>query len=135
MGISKTNRFLSTILLFLTIVGYPLVTTLFLPSFTGFYDGAGGDVTISRVITVPYRAIVLGISISVILMNWKQYVSMTFPMKVYLVFWFFLSLRIVYDLLIRTDIIIDPSVVQNQFLYTYAVCLIPAIALYKGLKP
>ena len=126
--VNRANTYLSTILLCLIVIGYPLVTTIFLS------NGSEHDVTVSRLVTVPYRAFVLGLSLTLIAMNWKRRIRLNLPLKLYFLFWFFLSIRIVYDLLIRTDIIIDPSVIQNQFLYSYLVCLLPAIAIFRGGK-
>lgn len=131
MSASRLNTILSTFLLFLIVIGYPLVTTAFLPNYIT-YDGTEADLTVSRAVTVPYRAAVLGLSLTVIALNWKQHIRLPLPLRLYFLFWFLLSLRIVYDLLIRTDIIIDPSVVQNQFLYSYLTCLLPAIAIFRG---
>lgn len=126
MSTSRLNRYLSTFLLFLLTIGYPLVTTMFLP------NGIEADLTVSRVVTVPYRAFVLGLSLTVIVLNWKRRIRLNLPLKLYFLFWFFLSMRIIYDLFIRTDIIIDPSVVQNMLLYSYLTCFVPAIAISRS---
>ena len=128
MSSSKLNPRLTTLLLSLLIFGYPLVTTLFLP------NGGERSAAVSRVVTVPFRAIVLGLSLTLIAMNWKRRIRLNLPLRLYFLFWFLLSLRIIYDLFIRTDIIIDPSIIQNMILYSYFVCLLPTIAIVRSLK-
>lgn len=125
---SKLNSNLATLLLSLIIIGYPLVTTMFLP------NGEERSTAVSRVVTVPYRAFVFGLSLTLIAMNWKRRIRLNLPLRLYFLFWFFLSLRIIYDLFIRTDIIIDPSIVQNMFLYSYLACLLPTIAIVRSIK-
>lgn len=125
------KKYLSTLLLVFVIVGYPIVTTLFLPD-VKLYDGTESDLTVTRLVTVPYRAAILVIALMVIAMNWRRHIRMQLPIKLFFIFWLLLSIRIFYDLLIRTDIHIDPSVVQNQFLYAYLVCFLPTFALFRG---
>jgi O-antigen ligase len=93
-------------------------------------NGTEANLAVTRVVTVPYRAFVLGLSLTVIALNWKRRIRLNLPLRLYFLFWFLLSLRIVYDLFIRTDIHIDPSVVQNMLLYSYLSCLLPAIAIF-----
>ena len=132
MQLSNINRYISTFNLVLIIVGYPLLTTLFLPNYVT-HDSSEADLAISRLVTVPYRASILAISLVVIILNWNKRLRMSTPMKLYFLFWALLSVRIFYDLLLRTDLIIDPTVKQNQIIYAYFVCFIPAIAVYRGL--
>lgn len=123
---------LSTFLLVLIVIGYQIVTTVFLP---GYYaEGTEGGVTVSRLVTVPYRAIVLGIAIAIIILNWHQRINWRMPIKLFLFFWILLSIRIIFDFEFRTDIIVDPSVVQNHYIYTYLVCLIPALAVLVSVR-
>ena len=56
------------------------------------------------------------------------------PIKLFLFFWILLSIRIIFDFEFRTDIIVDPSVVQNHYIYTYLVCLIPALAVLVSVR-
>lgn len=124
-------KYLSTFNFVLIIVGYPLITTLFLPD---LHEKAEGDVTVTRLVTVPFRATVLALSLIIIILNWRDRLRINTPILLYFLFWFMLSFRMLYDLQIRTDIYIDPSVVQNQFSYAYLVCLLPAIAVFRSTR-
>ena len=131
MEIQTVSKILSTFNFILIIVGYPIITTLFLPDLNVKADG---DVTVTRLVTVPFRATVLAVSLIIIIVHWRDRWRIDTPTFLYFLFWFLLSFRMVYDLKIRTDIYIDPSVVENQFLYAYLVCLIPAIAVFRSAR-
>lgn len=128
----RIRTYLSTFILFLIIIGYPIITTALLPGYHS--EGAEGGIAVSRLVTVPYRAFVLVLAISIILLNWKRGIKWNLPVKLFFLFWILLSVRIIYDFEFRTDIIVDPSVVQNHYIYTYLVCLIPALAVLISVK-
>ena len=55
-------------------------------------------------------------------------------MKLFFILWFFLIVRIVYDLKIRTDIFVDPVRAQKTFIEVFLICLIPVISVFKSIK-
>lgn len=118
MKLLKFNVFLSTFVLVLILVGYPLITTLLLP--------ASGDVSdVSQSVTVPYRIFCLGIMILVIIMNIKTHIGkLPVPFIILVCFWIFWILRMVYDLLIRNDVFIEST--SQLWLYVIGIC-VPAI--------
>lgn len=133
MQTNKINRFLATFNLFLIFIGYQLVTTLFLPNFAS-YDGTQDGTLVSRAITVPYRAFALGISLIVLLLNWRKPTKTGVPLKLYFFFWLMLILRIFYDLFIRTDVHVNSSNARELIIYVFCVCLIPSLSAYKSLS-
>lgn len=133
MPFNIINKYLSTFNLFLIFVGYQLVTSLFLPNYTT-YDGTEGGLNVTRVVTVPYRIMALSVSFLVIILNWKQKMVLNLPLKLYFIFWFFLGLRIVYDLEIRSDIIINTTRATEELIYILFVCVIPVVAFYRSIS-
>lgn len=132
MNISNINKYLSTFNLVLIFIGYQMVTTLFLPN-TIEVDPEDW-LSLSRGVTLPYRGLALAISIVVIILNWRNYVRLNVPMKLFLIFWGLLIIRIIFDLKIRTDITVDPNKAQNTFIYVFLMCLVPVISVFKSIK-
>ena len=133
MHISKLNIFLSTFNLFLIFVGYQLVTSLFLPNYAT-YEGTEEGTAISRFVTIPYRIFALLISIVVIIQNWRNKPKINKPMKLYLLFWGLLIIRIVFDLYVRTDIKVSSGAARETIIYVFFVCLIPTFSVYKSIQ-
>lgn len=115
---SKLNIFLSTSNFVLCFVGFPLATSLFLPISSNIED-------ISRTVTVPYRAFALAFSLAVILLNIKKPTG-KFPLalKVFLFYWGILIIRMIHDLYIRNDVILNDA--SKIWLYVFGICL-PAV--------
>lgn len=92
----------ATLLFVLTLIGFPLVTTIFLPS-----EKLGvEDVAISRGVTVPYRILMLLLCIYLIIFKPKNYSSKpcnTREFIIFFVFWIMYLIRIIFDMYIRTD--------------------------------
>jgi len=119
MKLQKFNTFISTINFVLFFVGYLLISTLFLPM-TSDIEG------ISRTISIPYHLFSLLITLIVIIINIKS-IFKKYPivLKMLLLFWILLTIRIAYDLLIRTDLYII-SYRDNIWAYIFLIS-IPAI--------
>ncbi|OJU28231.1 MAG: hypothetical protein BGN92_07925 [Sphingobacteriales bacterium 41-5] len=114
----KTNVFLSTFSFVLCFIGYPLVTTIFLP---GTSDIEG----ISQSVTIPYRAFALGLMLLVFFLNIKKPIAGgTLALKVFLFYWAALILRMIYDIYLREDVYLKDT--SQHWLYVFGICL-PAI--------
>lgn len=125
--------YFSALNLFLILVGYQLVTSLFLPSIPTM-GGGDVDISVSRAVTVPFRAFSLGVAALVVILSWGERTKINVPLRLYFIYWLFLSIRISYDLKVRTDIFIDPAKANELLVYVFLVCLIPTIAVYRSLR-
>lgn len=126
MQISKIDTFLSTFNFVLFFVGYQLATSLFLPVSS---DMEG----ISRMVTVPYRAFALLISLLVILLNLKKKVGKTpVAFKVLWVYWLALIIRIFYDTNIRIDVNLRDT--TRLWLYVFGIILPAMISVMKSVR-
>lgn len=124
--LNKTNVFLSTFSFVLCIIGYPLITSIFLP-ITSDVENA------SRAITVPYRAFALLIMLLVIALNYKRTIrSFPFPLVILIVYWVLLILRMNIDIYLRSDIYVkNPS---QLWLYVFGICLPVLFSTLKSYK-
>lgn len=118
MNISKTNIFLSTLALILIIIGYPLVTTLLLPSNSDISE-------ISQAITVPYRVFCLGLMLLVLMLNIRKSIgNLPLPIVVLLALWILWIFRMFYDIFVLGDIFLFDT--SQLWLYVVGIC-IPAL--------
>jgi len=121
---SRINVYLSTINFVLCFVGYPLAASLFLPA-TADIEG------ISRMVTVPYRALALVIAIIVLLLNYKvKGAQKVLALNVFWIFWMFFIARVYYDVNLRSDVLL--SDVSQLWLYIFGICLLPMYAIQKS---
>lgn len=126
MNFLKINKFLSTFNLVVIIIGYPLITSLFL---SGRNDIEG----VSQTITIPYRIFALGIMVLVLLLNLKSKVGKpSFPLYVLLLFWFFWIYRMVYDIYISTDVFLADT--SQLWLFVFGICLPALFSVYKSIN-
>lgn len=114
----RLNIFLSTLNFVLMFIGYQLATSLFLP--------VSSDIEgISRTVTVPYRAFALLISLIVIFLNLKNQIGKThLALKILIIYWIALIIRIFYDTNIRYDVNLNDT--RQLWLYIFGIIL-PAI--------
>lgn len=133
MNIKPINEIISTFNFALPFVGYQLITTLFLPNAT-LVDIDGDASSLSQVVTVPYRAFVLGVAIVTLLLNTKSENVINPRTKLFLFFWFLLLIRIFYDLQIRSDIVANLSEKRQTWVYILFICLLPTIAVMKSVR-
>ena len=115
---SKYNYFFSTLNFVLMFIGYQLATSLLLP--------VSSDIEgISRTVTVPYRAFALLVSLIVILLNFRNKICKShLVLKVLLLFWIALIIRIFYDTNIRIDVYLNNT--NQLWLYVFVI-LLPAM--------
>ena len=120
MNPSKVNTYLSTFNLILILVGYQLVTTILLPHTTP-EEGTAEELSFSRTVTVPFRIMAMLSALCVIVMNYRRRLRLNMGLVLYLVFWFFWALRVVYDLEVRTDIVVSEGKAQYTLIMMFAV--------------
>ncbi len=88
---------------------------------------------ISQKITIPYRAFSLILSLMVIIINSSETrEKFSMPLKVFLVFWFILIIRIFYDTNLRTDVRIDDT--TQLWLYIFGIILPLVFSIIKSFK-
>lgn len=119
-----------TFLFALIFVGYPIITTLFLPNGYDF----GDDIIysdLSRVITVPYRMAIFFLSLIVIILFPKS--KHTFhALGIYVLFWGLLLMRMFYDLFVRSDFSFSRENANSILLFMFVSCIIPVFAIIRG---
>lgn len=119
----KVNTFFSTLNFVLCFVGYQLVTSIFLPA-TSDIEG------ISRMVTIPYRASALLLSLLVIILNLKKKKEKTpIAVKMLWLYWIALIIRIFYDTNIRIDVNLKDT--TQLWLYIFGIIL---PAMYSVMK-
>lgn len=119
----KVNTFFSTLNFVLCFVGYQLVTSIFLPA-TSDIEG------ISRMVTIPYRASALLLSLLVIILNLKKKKEKTpIVVKMLWLYWIALIIRIFYDTNIRIDVNLKDT--TQLWLYIFGIIL---PAMYSVMK-
>lgn len=121
---NKLLVFASTSILVLTVCGYQFVTTLFLP--------ATGDISVnSRIVTVPYRIVVLFLCIYVILFS-KHALKFSNNIRLFLFFWLMYLIRIFYDIFIRSDAVASLDYNTNTVTFIVGIIFPVMIAIYRG---
>lgn len=126
MKYNKLNIFLSSLNFVLMFIGYQLATSLLLP-ISSDIEG------ISRTVTVPYRAFALFISLLVILLNINNKIGrLHLAVKILLIYWLFLIIRIFYDTNIRTDVNINDT--TQLWLYVFGIILPGIYSVLKSYK-
>lgn len=123
INITKINVFFSTLSFVLCIVGYSLATTFFLPVSSNLES-------VSKSVTVPYRAFALCLMLLVIFLNFKKTIFPTnIPLIILMLYWFFLIIRIFSDIYLRTDYFFTDT--SQLWLYIFGICL---AGLYSTIK-
>lgn len=97
--ITISNKFFSIIVvsfIILSIIGYQLATTALIPLVP---DAEGA----SRLVTVPYRAIILALTVLILLCTPKKsiYFKTGRTLKLLIIFWLFYAIRIAFDIYVR----------------------------------
>jgi hypothetical protein len=127
MKSNRLNYYITNFNVVNIIIGYALCVSLLVPFF-GTQSGA------SQLITVPYRAISLLLSLFVVLINIKSRVKLTYPVLAFFLFWIVVLIRMFYDLEIRTDVFVLPNYKTKVWLIAIAGCFIPMYSLFKSIK-
>jgi len=127
MNNKKLNFYITNLNLVNIIIGYTFFVSLMMP-FTSNQIGA------SQIITIPYRAFSLFLSLFVILINLKSKSKLTFPVFLFFLFWIIVLLRMFYDLEVRSDFYVQSNDKNRVWLIAVAACFIPMISIYKSFK-
>ena len=125
MNKDKINILLSTLNFVLCFVGFQFATSIFLPAVSDMEN-------ITRIVTIPYRAFALLISLIVLILNFKNRIHKPISLNIFLFFWLILIFRLIYDVFIRTDVnIVDTS---QLWLYVFGICLPAVFSIMKSSK-
>jgi O-antigen ligase len=123
---AKINYFFANLNVIIILIGYPLITSLFIP-LTGNIEGS------SRLITIPFRILALGISLITLFLNFKKKNEYPLALKLFFLFWILLLLRIFYDLELRSEYSIPDLFKQQVWLFAVGICFIPMVSLAKSI--
>lgn len=125
---TKIIKVLATINFILPFVGYQLVTTIFFTPQTELVDSG-----ISQVVTIPYRAFALFVSLIVILLVNKSKIKRpSTPMIALLIYWLILILRITYDTQIKLALVGYDT--TQLWLFVFGICLPVVVSVYLSSK-
>ena len=118
----RLNNLLSTFNFVMIFVGFVLVTSLFLPANT-LND------SLVRSVTLPYRAAMLALAISVVLLNLRDRDKLQYPLSffAFLLFWVILIIRILYDTSLREDILLGDT--SLTWVYIVGICMPTILSL------
>ena len=122
MTYSRLNNLLSTFNFVMIFVGFLFVTSLFLPANT-LND------SLVRSVTIPYRAAMLALAISVVLLNLRQRDKSQYSLSffAFLLFWVILIIRILYDTTLREDISLGDT--SLTWVYIVGICMPTILSL------
>lgn len=86
----------------------------------------------SRLITIPFRILALGITLTTLLLNIKKKNEYPLALKLFFLFWVILLFRMFYDLELRTEYFIPDAFKQQVWLFAIGICFIPMVSLAKS---
>jgi len=116
------KKALSTINALNMLIGYPLVVSIFIPL-------TGNAVGSSQIVTYPYRALSLMLALLIIFINLPIRVKLNNAIRLFMVFWIFVIVRMYYDLAIRSDVYIPEYYIYNNWLIVFGIIIIPLISI------
>ena len=123
----KLKEYLSTLNLIMLVSGYAFVTSLFVPIVSNVE-------VVTTLVTVPYRALILLLSLVVLFLHLTGHRQITYFTKLYIVFWILLLFRMFYDLEIRDDFFVSDSLRNKLWLYSIGVCIISMISVLLSIR-
>ena len=123
----KLKEYLSTLNLIMLVSGYAFVTSLFVPIVSNVE-------VVTTLVTVPYRALILLLSLVVLFLHLTGHRQITYFTKLYIVFWILLLFRMFYDLEIRDDFFVSDSLRNKLWLYSIGVCFISMISVLLSIR-
>lgn len=119
-------RVISTLNVVMLLVGYGFVTCLFSDSMSSGQE--------SHIVTVPFRALQLGLSLTVIFLCLNKKQPATTSVRWIWVFWGLLLMRFIFDVYIKMSINIPASRLTQIWMYMVALTLIPMYAVQKSYR-
>ena len=123
----RFNYYLSNLNVVNIIIGYVFCVSLLVP-ILGTQTGA------TQLITIPYRGFSLLLSLFVILLNLKSKIKLALPVFLFFLFWFFVLIRMFYDMELSSDFYVQSNDKIKIWLLAVAGCFIPMISIYKSFK-
>jgi len=123
----RINHFFSNLNVIVILIGYPLITSIFIPLL-------GNQDIATRTVTIPFRIFALGITLITLFLNFKSKTRLPLPLKIFFLFWILFLLRMLYDLEISTEYFIPPQFKQQVWLVAIAICFIPMFSLAKSIS-
>jgi len=130
MSYASIKTKLSTINFVLPFIGYQLITSCFLPVVSDVQNMN----TVTRIVTIPYRAVALTLTILVLFLHGKSKIIKSTPLFLLFLFWMALLIRMFYDLEIRSDISINVAQKNQVWLYSIFICSATIISIAKSFK-
>jgi|GEM_PF-1177694 len=122
----KVIGFFVNLNMILILVGYQFMTSVLTPFFNNLEDA-------TQIITIPYRAATLGISLLVVLLTIFHKVKVSFNTKLFWFFWVLYILRMYYDLFLRSDVLIPADKTYQLWLYVFGICMPQAFSVQRTL--
>lgn len=130
MTTAQVDRVLTTTNFILPFVGFAIITALFMPEDTRAVEW----VNTTRNVTVPYRMFALLLSLTVLFFHRNDEVEWSTALKLLLVYWVILLIRMFYDLQIRTDIYVNQPRANMTWIWTILITFIPMLSVIKSYK-
>tara|TARA_B100000787_G_scaffold169710_1_gene161892 strand:- start:4902 stop:6185 length:1284 start_codon:yes stop_codon:yes gene_type:complete len=127
ISLSQSRYILANINIILLLVGYTLFTALF------FGVTGNLDLEKTRGLSILYRAFALLIALLTILLNLKKPFLKNQNIKLYFFLWFLFSIRIIYDLFIRSSEV-SPANTIYFFQFIFGGILLPTIAVFMSYR-
>lgn len=125
LSVYKINYFFTNLNVVVILIGYPLFTSIFIP-LIGNIEGS------SQIVTIPFRIFSLGITLIVLGLNIKSSLKLPITVKLFILFWLLLFVRMFYDLELREDYFIYAADKERVWQIAVFVCFIPMISLVKS---
>lgn len=126
MGSDKINVLLSTFNLLLVLIGYQFVATIF----SSQMESEG----VSQIVTIPYRAVSVILSITIILRNYREKCRINFIVKVLWFYWLLLLIRFFYDFTMKSNIHVESGSIIKVIMYMVPMTLVPMFAVMKSIR-
>ena len=127
MNSKRFNFYITNLNIVNIIIGYTFFISLLMP-FTSNQIGA------SQIITIPYRAFSLIISLLVIVINIRSKNKLTISAFIFFLFWIAVLFRMFYDMEIRSEYYVLFEHKIKIWLIAVAGCFIPMISIFKSIN-
>jgi hypothetical protein len=118
----KEQSVLATVNLVLIIVGYQLLATVTSPFI---------NAQTSQLVTVPYRAVVLGLQLYLIARYRQNGLVMNGTLRALVILWLIIVFRFEYDHYVQTSFPVDEEGFQKVALFMYGMCIPASISIAK----
>lgn len=120
---SRINKLISTLNVMILLFGYEFCTVI--------CSAVIGDVGNTQIVTIPFRAISLCISIIAFLFNVKEKLFLNNPGKAFLILWGLIICRFIYDYYVSYGEV-DPRVLNKYWLFMICLTIVPLLSIFKS---